>query len=286
MIRVCAHCRKEYTTFPSIKPKYCSQACASASKIKGRIANCLVCDKEFWRYPHRLRRYCSKSCARTALNLTDQNPAYHKTKNTNCLTLSKAQSISGPAARKDRSGANNPMYGRRRQDSSNWKGGRKVRKDGYILVVAPDDHPYPADFYPASGLKYILEHRLVMEQHLGRYLEPSEIVHHIDENPSNNAIENLQLMVNQSEHARLHLARKVNARTADRKYITYMWSTAWLRLRDIVLKRDNYTCQECGRRDGRLIAHRLSQETVYHEKPEDLVTLCASCKSKKTWLEV
>ena len=37
------------------------------------------------------------------------------------------------------------------------------------------------------------EHRVVMESHLGRRLEPWEIVHHKDEDPSNNALENLEL---------------------------------------------------------------------------------------------
>jgi HNH endonuclease len=47
-------------------------------------------------------------------------------------------------------------------------------------------------------------HRLVMENHLCRPLEPWEVVHHIDGNPLNNNIENLQVM-SRSEHLVLHL---------------------------------------------------------------------------------
>jgi|CXWJ01.1.fsa_nt_gi hypothetical protein len=99
-------------------------------------------------------------------------------------------------------GADNPMFGKRKELSPRWKGGRKIRKDGYTLIVAPDNHPYPADSHEASGLKYILEHRYVMEQYLGRYLEPGEVIHHVDGNPRNNAIENLRLYASQAEHIR------------------------------------------------------------------------------------
>lgn len=37
------------------------------------------------------------------------------------------------------------------------------------------------------------EHRVLMEMHLGRRLEPWEVVHHKDGNPSNNCIENLEV---------------------------------------------------------------------------------------------
>ena len=36
-------------------------------------------------------------------------------------------------------------------------------------------------------------HRVAMERHIGRRLEPWELVHHKDGNPGNNAIENLEI---------------------------------------------------------------------------------------------
>lgn len=72
---------------------------------------------------------------------------------------------------------------------------RIIRKDGYVLIYVKD--------HPHSGNGYVLEHRYVMEQKLGRYLEPFETVHHKDHNKQNNNIDNLELLSN-SEHAKLH----------------------------------------------------------------------------------
>lgn len=48
------------------------------------------------------------------------------------------------------------------------------------------------------------EHQLIAARVLGRKLRPSEVVHHVDMNPRNNAIDNLMVM-SRSTHGKLHI---------------------------------------------------------------------------------
>ena len=48
-----------------------------------------------------------------------------------------------------------------------------------------------------------MEHRLVMEKYLNRFLNKNEIVHHVNGDPIDNRIENLQV-VTKSEHVKIH----------------------------------------------------------------------------------
>jgi|SRR5690554_6681668 len=79
-----------------------------------------------------------------------------------------------------------------------WKGGKRVDADGYVVVYCPE-HPN------ARKQKTMLEHRLVMENHIGRFLRPEEVVHHVNGNKQDNRIENLMLFSKNSSHLRFEL---------------------------------------------------------------------------------
>jgi uncharacterized protein (DUF1330 family) len=55
---------------------------------------------------------------------------------------------------------------------------------GYVYVYVPN-HPL------ATTTGYVMEHRLVMENHLCQYLSKYDEVHHINGNRADNRIENL-----------------------------------------------------------------------------------------------
>lgn len=75
-----------------------------------------------------------------------------------------------------------------------WKGG-KSRSREYVLIRTDPSKP--------GASAYELEHRLVMQKHIGRELLPGEVVHHINGIKTDNRIENL-LVIGLSEHTLLH----------------------------------------------------------------------------------
>lgn len=90
------------------------------------------------------------------------------------------------------------------EENINWKGGRHHDEKGYIRILKPS-HPF-------ANYGYVLEHRLVMEKKLGRYLDQKEVVHHMNHIRDDNRPENLMLL-GYSEHGKLHPGKKASKKT-------------------------------------------------------------------------
>ena len=91
-----------------------------------------------------------------------------------------------------------------------WKGGRQVDKAGYVLIRMPD-HP------AANNNGYVREHRLVAEKMLGRPLKPEEVVHHKNDDTSDNRPENLVVYETNAQHLAETLKGKVPQWTEEGK---------------------------------------------------------------------
>lgn len=82
---------------------------------------------------------------------------------------------------------------RQREKHPRWKGGKTINDQGYIILQEVG--------------KKIREHRLIMENIVGRPLLKIEVVHHIDRDRKNNNPENLKLML-RTEHDKFHSEEK------------------------------------------------------------------------------
>jgi hypothetical protein len=161
------------------------------------MKQCIVCKKELIRKEFKCgrkedvakfnnRKFCSLKCFGIS-RIGTKRPDSEKKKISETMKKHK---------RTKEHIANNKAAVPRGKRHWNWKGGKGKDRD-YIMILS-HGHPF-ADYYG-----YVREHRLIMEKHLGRYLSPEEIVHHINGVKSDNRIENLKLFNSTGEHSSHH----------------------------------------------------------------------------------
>lgn len=157
-------------------------------------------------YRESTARFCSKSCTSIAtreqrepqrLKALKGKPAHNNAGLTRqCKNCGKLFSLS-PSRMADTFWCSSACY---------WTTKRANAKT-YI-----NPHGYRA--FWLNG-KHVLEHRYIMEQHIGRKLNRREHVHHINGNRADNRLENLELL-GIHNHSRLH-ASKLAERAALRR---------------------------------------------------------------------
>lgn len=198
-IRKCSNCGKEiqirHKKRVILKYVFCSQKCTNEFKTKKRMENenyfnciCPICNKKFHVKPYHLKKYkhhyCSKECQR----------------------LAKKENMKG---------AKNHQYGLKGSKNASWKSDIKKTNYGYIKV-RDLEHP----FKDCDG--FVFEHRLVAEKYLlnqensieingKKYLKKEYTVHHIDNNKTNNDVNNLKV-ITKEEHSKIHMLERMKKR--------------------------------------------------------------------------
>ena len=96
------------------------------------------------------------------------------------------------------------------------------------------------------------EHRIIMENYLGRKLDRNEVVHHVNENKKDNRIENLEVMT-LSNHSRKHrIGKKMSMETKNK-------------LKEINLHKPKYSCRRKTKEDIINIVNKYKELRNYRE---------------------
>lgn len=222
----CKNCCEEVIGKGVSYGKFCSEKCKWTWMNNNRslrpnvFYDCIVCGKKVERYvsPSRFKdntfQFCSRACKGSYMS-GERHPMWNGGKENrkakqppkpNYRGVCEFCGVEFEAYRNKlqpqpkfcsvqctghaQTGENNPAY----------NGGRYLC-NGYYAIFSPD-HPN------CTGSGIILEHRLVMEKKIGRYLKKTEVVHHKDEDRINNDPDNLQLFKNNSEHMKFHAKLK------------------------------------------------------------------------------
>lgn len=183
---------------------FCDIECQGRTGSKprrGEIVACATCGKDVYRRPgNKVKRFCSNACrdegnVKTIVSTCPCGQVFETVPSTNRIYCTRECELRQKTTR---------SAGR------DFNGRPVVRDDeGYIRIWLPE--------HPKAGHGRVLEHRYVLEQHLGRILETSEHVHHINGVKDDNRIENLEILTN-SEHSSLTNAEAQEARRKVAEY--------------------------------------------------------------------
>ena len=149
---------------------------------------CLICNIKFKpQRKNRPQKYCSWQCKAKG-QIGRKQPYQGKKYFLNCVVCGKIYQTQ--------------PYRIKTHKYCSWDCKKKSAKgtyfhsEGYILVKCPN-HP----FADVDG--YILQHRIVVENFIGRYLTPGETIHHLG-NKNDNRPQKLMCFKNHSAHMRFH----------------------------------------------------------------------------------
>lgn len=243
MVKICNHCRQEYSTKDK-RQKYCGVECSRKARKKNKTkVKCDCCGKELKRYPSQIleKVFCSRKCS------VDYNKNNHNKK--------LVCSICGKEFKRMKSA----IKGRKRHYCS-----YKCSNIGWGEHYSGDKHhSYTSVTVECS------------------YCGSELVRKHCRANSNKYFFCNSGCQGNwMSENNRGENNPLYNPYLTDEDRVTNRNTEDYNEWRLSVYRRDKFTCQICGDKNSRLNAHHLNAYARYSEDRTNVdngVTLCESC---------
>ena len=112
------------------------------------------------------------------------------------------------------------MRGQRGEEHYNWKGGIRLKDDGYRLVHRRG-HPL------ADSKGYVREHRLVAQEALGKPLPRTAVLHHVNGVRDDNRRSNLVVCESGGYHRLLHKRARALAESGHVDWVRCQHCDVW-----------------------------------------------------------
>lgn len=166
---------------------------------------CVNCGNEITKDKSAKRKFCSRSCSAVYSLPRHTGKVFKKT----CKCGKKFESKTRNRVHCENCAIYIPVRKRKKRVPNKNAFNPWITSTGYFVDRRTTTGKYVkvrVREHPNARNGYIVEHRVLVEDKLGRILEAHEAVHHIDGNRKNNNLSNLQLLTH-AAHTSLHACR-------------------------------------------------------------------------------
>ena len=122
-------------------------------------------------------------------------------------------------------------------EANRWKGGMRLDKDGYVLVMNPG--------HPRSNKGYVREHILIAERALGKPLPSGSMVHHSNKQKEVNENSNLTICQDNDYHQLIHQRMRAHKTCGHADWRKCSYCKAYSPVSDVVLSQHHAYHRDC-----------------------------------------